>query len=322
MKLTIGPVLFNLPKYWLYLFPCLMILLSGCNPSGKSPEQASLSAASDGIISIYTVNEPLRYMAERLVDLTWAKVVLPIPTEVTDPAYWEPNVEQVAAFQAADLILLNGANYAKWVENVSLPVSRMVDTSNGFKDRFITEEDAVTHQHGPEGEHSHAGLAFTTWLDFDLAQSHAHSIYEALKQRWPDHDAALNQNWGSLVKDLKSLDEAMKSVQQQFGDTPVLGSHPVYQYLARAYGLQLHSLHWEPDSIPDATEWQKLDAYLQESPTEWMLWEGLPNAEIQKQLETRKIKWIVFSPQGGKTTDGDFLSVMKHNIESWRQKLP
>ena len=37
------------------------------------------------------------------------------------PAFWAPEVETIAAFQAADLILLNGATYAKWLKTASLP---------------------------------------------------------------------------------------------------------------------------------------------------------------------------------------------------------
>jgi hypothetical protein len=38
-----------------------------------------------------------------------------------------PDTETIAAYQAADLILINGADYAKWTTKVSLPRSRLVD---------------------------------------------------------------------------------------------------------------------------------------------------------------------------------------------------
>ena len=158
-------------------------------------------------------------------------------------------------------------------------------------------------------------------MDFGLAQQQAKAIAEALQQRWPEHGEALNQNLSLLTTDLQSLDAAMAALGQQFADTPVLGSHPVYQYLARAYELRLHSLHWEPDVMPDDASWQALDNYLKETPTQWMLWEGPPNADIQKALKDRRIKWTVFRPQGGKLSQGDFLSEMKNNIESWQQRL-
>ena len=320
MKLPLVSVGFRQLFTGLSCLCSLLLILPGCKPAGETGTQDA-AATDSGTITIYTVNEPLRYMAERLVDSSWAKVVFPAPDDVSDPAYWEPDADLITAYQQADLILLNGADYAGWIQTVSLPASRMVDTSQSYKDRLIMEEDGPTHQHGPEGEHSHAGVAFTTWLDFGLAQQQAKAIFEALQKRWPEHKEDLARNLSLLAADLQSLNAAMKKLGQQFGDTPVLGSHPVYQYLARAYDLQLHFLHWEPDDMPDEASWQALDNYLRETPTQWMLWEGTPNTDIKKALDDRQIKWTVFRPQGGKVSQGDFLSVMETNIESWQQRL-
>ncbi len=59
---------------------------------------------------VYTVNYPLYYFASRIAGDA-AEVVFPVPEDV-DPAFWMPGTEEIAAFQKADLILLNGAGYA------------------------------------------------------------------------------------------------------------------------------------------------------------------------------------------------------------------
>ena len=107
------------------------------------------------------MNYPLQYFAERIGG-EHVEVSFPAPPD-GDPAYWNPDPDSVAAYQQADLILLNGASYAKWVAIVTLPTSKLVDTSKGFRDRYIIIEGAVVHSHGPEGEHSHGETAFTTW---------------------------------------------------------------------------------------------------------------------------------------------------------------
>ena len=86
----------------------------------------------------------------------------------------------MAALQAADLVLLNGAGYEGWLNFVSLREERLVNTTAGLADRLLLLEEAVVHQHGPEGEHSHAGNAFTTWLDPTLAAVQALAIERAL----------------------------------------------------------------------------------------------------------------------------------------------
>ena len=49
---------------------------------------------------------------------------MPIPQDV-DPAFWNPDVQAILAYQQADLILLNGAGYAKWVPQTTLSRSRI-----------------------------------------------------------------------------------------------------------------------------------------------------------------------------------------------------
>ncbi|MCP5119336.1 MAG: zinc ABC transporter solute-binding protein, partial [bacterium] len=121
--------------------------LVGCAEVDSPPEAADAPRPV-----VYAVNYPLAYFAERIGgDLV--EVRLPAP------AGKEPGAEEVAAIQKADLILLQGSGYARWVDTVSLPLSRTVDTTAGFRERYIEIEDAVTHSHGPEGEHSHGGLA-------------------------------------------------------------------------------------------------------------------------------------------------------------------
>ena len=53
---------------------------------------------------------------------------------------------------SADLILRNGAGYARWVDRVTLPASKVVDTSAGFRERYLYLESVATHSHGPQGE--------------------------------------------------------------------------------------------------------------------------------------------------------------------------
>ena len=106
-------------------------------------------AAAPGRPLVYTVNYPLQYFAER-VGGGAVEVRFPAPADV-DPAFWTPDAETIVAYQNADLILLNGASYAKWIAHATLPPSKLVDTSASFKDRYLKIEGTVSHAHGPEG---------------------------------------------------------------------------------------------------------------------------------------------------------------------------
>ena len=270
--------------------------------------------AADEPLNVYVVNYPLKYFAERIGG-EHVNVSFPAPPDV-DPAYWIPDIKTITDYQNADLILLNGASYAKWIAKVSLPRSRMINTSRKFRDRYLTIEGSVTHSHGPGGEHAHGEIAFTTWLDLTLAAQQAEAIAEALSRKLPQHRDAFKNNFRALNKDLRALDAAIRKIVDQNPGLTLVASHPVYDYMSRAYGMNLKSLHWEPEEFPDDRQWMNLKDILKEHPSEWMLWEGTPDPAIVSALKSMAINSAVFDPAGNVPEQGDFLTVMQQNIQN------
>jgi zinc transport system substrate-binding protein len=265
-------------------------------------------------LTVNVVNYPLQYFAERIGG-EHVKVVFPAPAGI-DPAYWMPDVKTISDYQKADLILLNGAGYTRWVNKVTLPRFRMLNTSAGFKDRYIEAAEILTHSHGSEGEHAHESLAFTTWIDFSLAVRQAKAIEEALSRKRPDLRGSFQKNYAALEQDLMVLDETIKQVVSKDRTEPLVASHPVYDYFARRYGLNIKSVHWEPDEIPTNEQMMELNRILKEHPAKWMIWEGKPMKESAERLKAIGLESLVFDPCGNTPDQGDFLSVMRQNFDS------
>lgn len=287
----------------------IVILLIGCKPAVEAP------APTAGKPRVAVVNYPLAFFVERIAgDL----VEMHFPAMDGDPAFWKPSAAEVRAFQSADLILLNGASYAKWTAWASLPDSKTANTSAAFRDAFIAVKAEAAHQHGKGGEHSHAGTAFTTWLDSNQAQQQAASVHRALARLLPAHSEMLANNFAALQRDLVSLDADLRGIAADLGDTPLLGSHPVYQYLARGYGLNIRSVHWEPDAMPDAAGWAKLAALRKTHPAKVMLWEAAPNETIVAKLKARGIRSVMFAPCANRPGSTDWLAMMRANVAALR----
>jgi zinc transport system substrate-binding protein len=88
----------------------------------------------------------------------------------------------------------------------------------------------------------------------------------------------------------------------------------VYQYLARRYGLDLRSVHFEPDELPGAGAWRDLADLVAEHPADLMLWEGPPLPETEGRLrEQFGIATVVFDPCATPPSAGDYLSVLRAN---------
>ena len=171
----------------------IAIVMGACSEKKEEATQKETQAPV-----VYVSNYPLKYFVERM-----APPVVEVRFSVTaddDPAYWRPKPEDVLVLQKADLIILNGASYESWLNNVSLSQSKLVDTSAGFRDRLIPLKELTTHSHGMEGEHEHSETAFTTWLDLKLAiSSRPGTAKDAMVARWPQHKESIEVSVRQVV---------------------------------------------------------------------------------------------------------------------------
>ena len=309
MKSTFSPALFILVT---------ATLVSSCHNSNKK-ENLSLAERRKPIIA--TVNYPLAYFAKRLSG-EFADILFEIPPNV-DPAYWNPTDDQVGAIQAADLVLLNGANYAKWTSSRTIPYEATVVTSSSFEDTFIELKEGTSHTHkSGSTSHTHGGFASTTWLDLELACKQASSTAEALCEQFPEHVESISRKLKILLEEMRDLDRKMKSVTAPLRGTTLVVSHPVFQYWTRAYGLSAHALHWEPMQKLGTLEMGELAAIQGEkSSVKYFIWEGPPTEENIKKIKMAGFINIVVNPCGARPAKGDFLSVMQENISSLSEAI-
>ena len=231
-----------------------------------------------------------------------------------DPAFNEPYPEEIQQFQRADIIFINGAGYEKWIEKISLSTRKLVNTSSSFEDRYIETEDA-THSHGPEGEHSHTELAFTTWLDLGHARAQAKSVLDHLIDYFPENKTEFQAKFVELTADLLQLESELRLKINSLDNKTAYASHPVYQYLGAGYGLEIISFHWEPAEHPSEEQWEEFTATHHEFQAAIMLWEDEPLPEVIDHLTEMDIRVVVFKPLGNIPENGDFISIMSENIE-------
>lgn len=126
----------------------------------------------------------------------------------------------------------------------------------------------------------------------------------------------IERNLQLLKGELLALDERLAAIAGTKPERPLLASHPVYQYLARRYGLNLRSVMWEPEETPSETQWAELAEILRDHPARWMLWEGGPMKESAKRLRQLDVESAVLNPCANRPETGDFLSVMRDNVSN------
>ncbi len=304
----------------LALFTLHEVGLSGSHAA--SPASANVTPAAGSKKRVAVVNYPLWYFTQRIAG-QHVDIIFPIPRE-EDPAFWKPKESDILLYQQADLILLNGADYEKWLPATVLPLTKQVITSASFADRYMKNGEVITHSHGPQGMHSHGLIDFNTWMDPTQAIIQAQVIHDELVRLVPDAAKDFDANLESLKKDLTDLDALLTKASIVLGNKPLLASHPVYHYAARRYGWNMKEVHWEPDEMPSDAEWQKFIALYAAHPAKLMIWEEDPLPAVAERLRKMGIEPIAFETCASAPATGDYLSAMKANaqrLESTLSKL-
>jgi zinc transport system substrate-binding protein len=188
-----------------------------------------------------------------------------------------------------------------------------------MEEELIEIPDAVVHSHGPEGEHSHAGLVSETWLDPDLAIRQARAVYDALCGLAPDHTSALEARFLDLQRDLKALAEELDNT---LGRTSVrwLSAKPRFHYLLARYDTAPEVLHWEAGEPIEASQWEAFASRLA-GETAVLLWSEPPLDATRDRLVEAGVQSIVLDIAANRPREGDFLSVMRGNLDALHSSL-
>ena len=295
------------------------LLITGCAPEDAAIGDPGSAASVDTRPVVVAVNYPLAWMVERLGGDT-IRVELPVPPG-SDPANWTPTPEQLVELKDADLILLNGAGYSRWVATAGLPNSRLIDTTRNVRARLIREEDLPTHSQVPGGERGQGGWAITTWLDPRIAIAQAMAVRNALQTNFPAETTDIDAHYTVLERELLEVDKALETAFAALGGQPLLFSQPVYQYLERRYGLNGRSLHWQPDRFPGDDGVVELRAVLGEHPARIMLWDDYIIQVTVDLLETEGIRSLVFRTGANRPETGDYLDLMRANLANLQRAV-
>ena len=300
-----------------------IVLLAACGGPDRQPasEGAAANAAKTDSALVVTSSYPLYFFASRITEGVDGAPDIVLPDIDGDPAFWMPGAEQIQLLQSADVVILNGAGAETWPNLITLDQRILFDTSAEITDRLIPLEGSVAHQHGPEGEHSHQGTAFTTWLDPQLAIAQAKALTGALIELAPTGEIRFRDNMRELEQELMELDKRLAELFAQLDRRPVLFSHPVYQYLQRRYGINGESVHWEPGEDPSTSDWIEMQQILATHPATLMIWEHEPLSSTRGRLDAAGIRSVVFHTAANRPPEGDYFDVMRANADRLASSL-
>jgi len=201
----------------------------GCNPKSKKED----------IKPIVTVSiVPQQFFVEQIAgDFLHVNVMVP---PGGSPATYEPTPLQMKNLTQSKLYFRIGhVGFEKaWIDKLKSvsPNTKFVDTSKGLL--LIEEQEwGEEHNHHHENDHCHEGFNPHIWLSPKMVKIQAKTMFDALVELYPHKQQEMKMNLDVFLNKCDSLNVKLAEQLNEAAGTSFIVYHPVWNYLARDFGL-------------------------------------------------------------------------------------
>jgi zinc transport system substrate-binding protein len=296
------------------LVSCLdafFVALTGC---GRAP--ATQSGKPVIAVSIF----PVANLVEQLTN-GWAEVATLLPASAS-PHDVEITPDQMRQVARADLLVVVGMGLDPWAERAAeaadstrLQVLRFSDLiAASDTEKSSTSKDEARNRR-PQNNH--------LWLDPVLTTKFVEEFSARLKQRYPEHAAAIQLAAEKLLADLHALDRQYAEQLGAVRNRDLITFHNAFDLIADRYHLKILVRLTDieltpggevtPDRIREALEaMQKYKLKALYAETEF------PDQVIQRLHDETGVRVLQLDPQGNPAVDGyrTYQEMMRSNLKT------
>jgi zinc transport system substrate-binding protein len=158
-----------------------------------------------------------------------------------EPHDWEPTAEDISRERSADVLVINGAGFERWANDMKAKV--IANTSEGIEFDYKEENETGDDEHGHEGGVAVVGVNPHIWLDPMLAKHQIDRIRNVMARSDPANADYYNQNADRFSAELDSLDAFIRSELADCDKSDFIAFHDAFIYFSERYGLRQHSIH-------------------------------------------------------------------------------
>jgi zinc/manganese transport system substrate-binding protein len=180
-----------------------------------------------------------------------------------DPHLFETTPSTVRQIAAAQVVILNGADYDPWMDKLLKASPKPGRTA-------IVVADLVRKK---AGDNPHL------WYDPGTMPAAAKALAEAFAKADPAHKDGYAARLKTFLASLKPINEKIAAIRDKFAGTTVTASEPVFGYMAGALGLKMRNERFQL-SIMNDTEPSAHDM-----------------AAFQGDLNTHKVRVMFYNKQ-------------------------
>jgi zinc/manganese transport system substrate-binding protein len=180
--------------------------------------------AADGKLSVVAAENFYGDVARQIGgdDVTVASVM---SNPDQDPHLFETTPSTVRQIAAAQVVILNGADYDPWMDKLLKASPRPSRTA-------IVVADLVGKK---AGDNPHL------WYDPGTMPAAARALAEAFAKADPAHKERYDTRLKTFLASLKPIDDKIAAIRGKFAGTTVTASEPVFGYMANALGLKMRN---------------------------------------------------------------------------------
>ena len=180
--------------------------------------------AADGKLSVVAAENFYGDVARQIGgdDVTVASIM---SNPDQDPHLFETTPSTVRQIAAAQVVILNGADYDPWMDKLLKASPRPSRTA-------IVVADLVGKK---AGDNPHL------WYDPGTMPAAARALAEAFAKADPAHKERYATRLKTFLASLKLIDDKIAAIRGKFAGTTVTASEPVFGYMANALGLKMRN---------------------------------------------------------------------------------
>lgn len=310
------------------------LFLTGCATENSS-SGSSASANSNGKVKVLASTDVYADIVKQ-VGGDNVEVSALISSTGTDPHSYEATSADRLKAKDASLIIINGAGYDLFLEdlagkdNASQKVVNAVKVSGKLTDaeyNHLVEDHRGGEHHEDGGDHAHAHeFNEHLWYDFETVKKVAQQIAENLATLDSAHAEAYRSNAANLVKELDGLEASAKAISG--AGKKYLSTEPVPDYLISSTGAE----NATPSEFAEAVEagndvpalvLKETKDLISEKKVQLLAYnEQTATSQTNEVLQTAKdasVNYVSFTETLPENTD--YLAWMKTNVSNLEKAL-
>jgi zinc/manganese transport system substrate-binding protein len=214
------------------------LTLAACSSTADSSEATSTGDADacpgdvlDIVVSVDQWGDVVRPLAGDCGTVTTV-----INSTAVDPHDYQPTTGDIAVFDQADLVVVNGADYDHWASDALAnvdPQPVLVDVAEAVG----IEEGHSEEGHSEDEEEEHGAVDPHLWYSPDHVQEAAAAITSALQELDPDAADYFTEQATAWTAQLQPYLDEVAALEASAGGKTYAATETVFDYMAQAVGL-------------------------------------------------------------------------------------